>query len=65
MPPREYKIRDTVTGGSVLASGAQPPVSVVNFFRWDKVEPCDGISYKIEPCDCTSYHIEPCNFVFV
>ena len=23
---------DTVTGGSVLASGAQPPASVVNFF---------------------------------
>ena len=26
------KIRDTVTGGSVLASGAQPPASVANFF---------------------------------
>ena len=27
----EGKIRDTVTGGSVLASGAQPPASVTNF----------------------------------
>jgi hypothetical protein len=26
------KIRDTVTDGSVLASGAQPPASVTNFF---------------------------------
>ena len=26
------KIRDTVTGGSVLASGAQPPASVTNLF---------------------------------
>jgi hypothetical protein len=49
----------------VLASGAQPPASVANFFRWDKVEPCDGIFYNIEPCDCTSYHIEPCNYSFM
>ena len=27
------KIRDTVTGGSVLASGAQPPASVTHFFQ--------------------------------
>ena len=26
-------IRDTVTGGSVLASGAQPPASVTNVFH--------------------------------
>jgi hypothetical protein len=28
---RREKIRDTVTGGSVLASGAQAPASVTNF----------------------------------
>ena len=43
------KIRDTVTGGSVLASGAQPPVSVAIFFRWVRVEPYDSICYDIEP----------------
>ena len=31
-PWTKIKIRDTVTGGSVLASGAQPPASVANFF---------------------------------
>ena len=34
--PRK-KIHDTVAGGSVLASGAQPPASVVNFFLILKV----------------------------
>jgi hypothetical protein len=43
------KIRDTVTGGSVLASGAQPPASVANFFRWVQVEPCDSICFDIQP----------------
>ena len=43
-PLSNRKIRDTVTGGSVLASGAQPPASVANFFRWEEIEPCDGIS---------------------
>ena len=31
------KIHDTVAGGSVLASGAHPPASVVNFFLILKV----------------------------
>ena len=43
-PRPSKKKSDTVTGGSVLASGAQPPASVANFFRWTEIEPCDDIS---------------------
>ena len=55
------KIRDTVTGGSVLASGAQPPESVANFFRWVRVEPCDSICFDIQPI---FDYKEPCNGIW-
>ena len=65
------KIRDTVTGGSVLASGAQPPESVANFFRWVRVEPCDSICFDIqpifdytEPCNSICYNIETCDIIY-
>ena len=68
---RKEKIRDTVTGGIMLASGAQPPESVANFFRWVRVEPCDSICFDIqpifdytEPCNSICYNIETCDIIY-